>query len=80
MASEAEAREVKRRHAAQLLSKPGVVGVGVEQDPTGQYVLAIYLNTDDPEIRRDLPQQIEGCPVKLVRSGPFRKFPAAEEG
>jgi hypothetical protein len=74
MASEKEVRAVKNRHAPRLLSQPGVVGVGVEKDDTGDYVLTIHLDTDDPEVRKQLPDQIEGCRVRFVKSGPFRKF------
>ncbi len=74
MASEAEVREIKRRHAPLLLNQPGVSGVGVEKDAKGDYILTIHLDTDDPEARRRLPDQIEGIPVKFAVSGPFRKF------
>jgi hypothetical protein len=74
MASEPEMTEVKRRHSSYLLNQPGVCGVGVEKDDHGQFVLAIHLDTDDPEVPRHLPKEIEGHPVKLVRSGPFRKL------
>jgi hypothetical protein len=74
MATELEAREVKRRHSPQLLQQPGVCGVGVEKDDTGNYVIAIHLDTDDPQVRAKLPQELEGLAVRLVRSGPFRKL------
>jgi hypothetical protein len=74
MASEEEVRKIKRRHAPQLLSQPGVCGVGVEKDEHGEYVLVIHLDTHDPEARKRLPKQIEGHPVKFIQSGPFRKL------
>jgi hypothetical protein len=74
MASEAEVRDIKRRHAPLLLNQPGVSGVGVEKDDQGDYVLTIHLDTDDPQVRRRLPDQIEGCKVKFIESGPFRKL------
>jgi hypothetical protein len=67
-------QEIKRRYALRLHSQPGVCGVGVEQDETGEYVLTIHLDTDDPEVIAGLPDQIEGHPVKLAQSGPFRKL------
>jgi len=66
--------EVKNRHSGELLRQPGVSGVGTEKDEAGNDVISVYLNTDDPEIRRRLPQQIEGYPVKFIFSGPFRKL------
>lgn len=74
MATEEEAREVKRRHSAQLLKQPGVCGVGVEKDEAGNYIIAIHLDTDDPDVRARLPQQIEGYAVRAIHSGPFRKL------
>jgi hypothetical protein len=78
MATEDEVREVKRRYAPQLLGQRGVSGVGVEKDESGGYVLAIHLDTDDPEVRKVLPDQIEGHRVRYLHSGPFRKLPASE--
>lgn len=77
MATEDQAREIKRRHSADLLGKPGVCGVGVEKDENGQFVLAIHLESDAPEITETLPHEIEGLPVKLIRSGPFTSFVAS---
>ena len=74
MATEEEVREVKRRHSAELLGRPGVSGVGVEKGESGDFVIALHLNTDDPKVRAQLPTEIEGHPVKFVVSGPFRKF------
>ena len=74
MKSEEEVRAIKRRHSARLLQQPGVRGVGVEKDDTGRYVLAIHLDANDPAAGEGLPSEIEGLPVKMVRSGPFRKF------
>jgi len=78
MATEYEIREVKRRYAAHLLKQPGVSGVGVEKDAAGAYVLAIHLDSDDPEVRNSLPDEIEGHRIKYVYSGPFRKLPVSE--
>jgi hypothetical protein len=72
MLTEQEAHEVKRRHSTELLSKPGVSGVGVEKDEDGNFVIAIHLDADHPGAQEQLPKDIEGFPVKFVRSGPFR--------
>jgi len=74
MATEEEARAIKSRHSPQLLRQPGVCGVGVEKDEAGNFVIAIHLDTDDPEVRARLPQHLEGLRVKAIHSGPFRKF------
>jgi hypothetical protein len=73
MPSEEELREVKRRHSAQLLALPGVCGVGLEKGDDGGLVLAVHLDAADGGAAKKVPTSIEGHPVKLVRSGPFRK-------
>jgi len=78
MATEEEVRELKRRHAPQLLRQEGVSGVGVERDDAGNYFLAIHLDTDDAEVRSKLPDQIEGHRVQYIHSGPFRKLPLSK--
>ena len=74
IATEQEIRVVKRRHSARLLSQPGVSGVGIEKDDAGEFVLAVHLDADKPEAGEELPAELEGVPVKYVRSGPFEKF------
>jgi hypothetical protein len=74
MASREAVREVKRKHSAQLLQQPGVCGVGVEKDENGEYVLTVHLDAEAADAARNIPAQLEGCPVKVIRSGPFRRF------
>jgi hypothetical protein len=64
---------VKRRHAAELLRSPGVSGVDVETDARGRAVIAVHLDTDDPEVIGRLPVKLEGHRVKFVHTGPIRK-------
>jgi hypothetical protein len=66
-------KAVKRRHAAALLRKPGVCGVDIDEDPDGTPVIAVHLETDDPEVRKQLPRELEGHPIKFVHTGPVRK-------
>jgi hypothetical protein len=73
MASEDQISEVKRRHSAELLGLPGVCGVGVAKGRGGGLVIAIHLDTDDPDVKARLPKELEGVPVETVVSGPFRK-------
>jgi hypothetical protein len=74
MLSEQEAGEIKRRHAAGLLKLAGVSGVGVEKDAAGNYILVIHIDSADPEITASLPKDVEGLPVRITRTGPFRKL------
>jgi hypothetical protein len=76
MRSDDGASAVKRAHTMELMSRPGVVGVGVEHDADGQPILVIHVDSDDPRIRAGIPDQIEDYPVKLVvQPGGFRKLP-----
>jgi hypothetical protein len=74
MTTEEQAREIKRRHSPLLLQQPGVAGVGVERDAQGNYCISIHLDSEDPAVTAALPAEIEGCPVRLIHSGPFRKL------
>jgi hypothetical protein len=43
-----------------------------DKDEAGNYVLAVHVAEAGAESR--LPTVIEGCPVKIVRCGPFHPF------
>ncbi len=73
MSSDKEIREVKRRHSAELLRLPGVCGVGVAKGASGDLVIAVHLDTDDPQVAARLPKEIEGYAVETIHSGPFHK-------
>jgi hypothetical protein len=73
MASEKEVTAIKDRVAFRLLDLSEVSGVGVEKDETGDYTLAVHLNTDSSEIRKRVLDEVKGSPVKFVISGPFKK-------
>jgi hypothetical protein len=72
MATEQEIRELKKRHSARLLSEPGVSGVGIEKDQAGEYFLTVHV--DDAATAQKMPRQLDGKPIKVVKSGPFKKF------
>ena len=72
-------RDLKRRLSAQVLDRPGCSGVGVERDERGRDVLTVYLSTDDPDVRQQMPEEFEGHPVRYVVSGEFEKLPARED-
>ena len=79
MPKQEEMRDLKRRLSAQVLGRPGCSGVGVERDASGRDVLTVYLESDDPEVRRRFPEEFEGHPVRHVVSGRFEKLPARED-
>lgn len=65
-------RSVKQRHSADMLRTPGVSGFGVERDDAGNEVLVVHVATSDPGVAAGLPREIEGYPVRIVESGPYR--------
>jgi hypothetical protein len=71
---EQEVSRVKDRHAAELWRIPEVVGIGVEQEPTGEFVITVHVRDDSDETIAQLPTHIEGYPVRVEYSGPYRKF------
>ena len=73
MASEQELREIKRKHSAWVLQQPGVCGFGIERDDTGNFVLAVHLDSTHPTAGATVPESIDGHPVKRIHSGPFTK-------
>ncbi len=69
----AVARDVKRRHEDELFGFPGVVGTGIGADKAGNSVIQVYLAVGGsvgfggPQ----LPDELEGVPVRAVVTGPF---------
>jgi hypothetical protein len=74
MATEDEIRSIKRQWSSRLMSLPGVSGVGIEKDDAGGFVLAVHV--DGPDVAQRLPPELHKYPVKVIHSGPFRKFPS----
>ena len=73
--TEDEVRAIKQRHAPQLLQQPGVCGVGVQKDEAGEFFIALHTDVNDPAVHDRLPKNLEGAPVRLILSGPFRAGP-----
>ncbi len=67
------ARRVKEAHEPDLLSRPGVIGLGVgatEADPT-MAAIVIYLETGKNAQPHGLPSEIDGVPVRVILTDPF---------
>lgn len=73
MASEQKVKEIKSKHSTWLLEQPGVCGVGIEKDSSGEFVLAIHLDASHSNAGATLPDSIEGVAVRRITSGPFLK-------
>ena len=56
----------KEKHAAKLLDKPGVVGIGVGVNGAGKPIIKVYKDKADVE---DIPEELDGVPVDSVVTG-----------
>lgn len=68
-----QATAIKNKFSVALLAQPGVWSVGVEDDVSGP-VIVIRV---DPKTVGDLPTHLDGCPVKIINSGPVSKTTSA---
>lgn len=74
MEDEQKLKELKQRYSAHLLGQKGVCAVGIENDKSGEPVLAIHLDDSAAE-DLDLPEEFKDYAVKYVRQdGGFRKL------
>lgn len=68
---------VLKKHAAKLMSIPGVVGTGqgiCDDKPC----IKIFIIEKTPALTQQIPKVIEGFPVDLEESGDIRAFPEKE--
>jgi hypothetical protein len=79
MATFDELRAIKRKHSADLLKRPGVNGVDIDVDGSGEARLVVHLNDRNPQNRNDLPSQLDGHPVTYVCIGSIEKQKEADE-
>jgi hypothetical protein len=63
---------VKRQNEAQLMSLPGVVSVGIGQDPNGQPAIVVGLAAAAPATERRVPDHISGFPVIIQTVGTIK--------
>ncbi len=67
-----EINEIKRRHAEELMSIDGVVGVGIGMDGDEELIVVNIRSMDD-EVISKIPESIEGVRVKVEIVGDIRK-------
>ncbi|HYS04496.1 MAG TPA: hypothetical protein VEW47_04815 [Candidatus Dormibacteraeota bacterium] len=63
---------VKDRHAPDMMRNPEIIGVGVgvmDDDPS-RVALVVYVDSTRP-VQSRVPTQVDGVPVKVVRTDPF---------
>jgi len=75
MATKEQVEELKHRLSRRLLRLPGVSGVGIERgEGTGDYALVVHVEDDNPETRAAVQKEVADKPVRIVRSGKFKKL------
>ena len=67
-----EIYNVKRQNAAQLMSLPGVVSVGIGQDQNGEPAIVVGLEAAAPATQRQVPERIGGYPVIVQTVGTIK--------
>ena len=61
-----------RRAEAELLSKPGVEGVGLGRSDDGAEAIIVYVSTADAA--SSLPSSFAGMPIVIQHSGPITAY------
>lgn len=65
-------QEVKRQHESRLLAMPGVVSVGLGQNPDGEPVIVVGLDRRRPRTIARLPRTLEGYPIHVEIIGQIK--------
>ena len=63
---------VKAKHASRLMTKPGVVSLGIGQEDDGQAIIIIGVDSQDRLDSLALPQELDGYTVKTQVIGVVR--------
>lgn len=66
--------EVLKKYTPELMSKPGVVGTG-QSLCDGQPCIKVFVAKETPELKEEIPENLEGYPVVIKESGKFRALP-----
>ena len=66
---------VKQRHAAAIMGRSDVSAFGIGRDSSGRDCLIVHVTRAYPE-GQQLPAEIEGYRVVIMKSRPFRRFAA----
>lgn len=64
-------QEVQERHTGAWMALPGVVGTGIGACD-GEPCIKVFAARMTEEIEREIPDDVEGYPVRVEVTGPFR--------
>ena len=66
--------DVLSANVDQLMSVPGVTGVGVSEDENGRPVISVMVAEMTPDLKSKLPDQLGGFRVRLDVTGEVTAF------
>lgn len=70
-----ELKVIQARNEDQIMSIPGVVGIGIGLTEEGKdLAFIVYVEKLTPNIKARVSDQIEGVPVRLIESGIFKAY------
>jgi len=64
--------KVQEEHSSALMHIPGVVGTAVGALADGTPYIAVFVEERTPELEAQIPDQLEGYPVRVRVTGTFR--------
>jgi hypothetical protein len=62
---------VKEAHTPELMKIPGVAGVYIGESDSGTAFIGVMADSLTEDLRRKIPAEIEGYPVRLEETGPI---------
>ena len=65
--------EVLAAHTPDLMAIAGVAGTGIGADGDRPCIL-VFVNKREPQLEREIPEDIEGFPVRIEEVGTVRPF------
>jgi len=66
----AEIVDVMEKHQEELMSMPGVLGVGIgRSEATGEFVILVMVKEMPPALQEVLPKELDGFKVESVVTG-----------
>lgn len=71
-------KKVMDDHVDELMSVPGVVGVAIGRLEDGNPCLQILVVRAGDELKKKIPEQLEGFPVVIEETGTIRGLPGSE--
>ena len=70
-----ELKEVQARHEDGVMGIPEVVGIGIGLTEDGKdLAFIIYVEKLTPSVKAQVPDHLEGVPVRMIESGIFKAY------